>query len=163
MSIPPIANSTLAYFHSFDLAAVAKTRDGRLVATRNPAGHEAAWWGKAVELGPVIKRASADHADVPKAAARLGVRLVEHSAALQRTEDLVSKLDARMAQAQHDGDLSAFNRSYRQYRLSRTAAGQPVMTYVTARSRLRQALAEVAAGKAPPGIINRIFSQDEGG
>ena len=157
MSIPPIANSTLAYFHSFDLAAVAKTRGGRLVATRNPACHEAAWWGRATDLGPVITRARSG--DVPKAAAKLGVRLVEHGAALQRTEQLVAKLDARVAQVQHDGDLSAFNRAYRAYRLDRTAAGQPVMNYSKACSRLRQALAEVAAGKAPPGIITRIFSE----
>jgi hypothetical protein len=31
------------------------------------------------------------------------------------------------------------------------------MIYVTARSRLRQALVEVAAGRAAPGIIKRVF------
>jgi hypothetical protein len=113
----------LAYFHSFDLAAIARTRDGRLVATRNPAGHEAAWWGRATDLGPVITRARSG--DVPKAAAALRVKLVEHSSALQRTEELVRRLDARVAQAQHDGDLAAFNRAYRAYRLDRSAAGQP--------------------------------------
>jgi len=77
-----------------------RTRDNRLLVTRNPAGHDAAWWGKAVELGPVLDRARADSGDVPKAAARFGVKLVEHSAALQRTEQLVAKLDARMTQAQ---------------------------------------------------------------
>jgi hypothetical protein len=40
VSIPSIQNSVLKYFESFDLAAIARTRDGRLVATRNPAGHE---------------------------------------------------------------------------------------------------------------------------
>ena len=125
--------------------------------TRNPAGHDAAWWGKAVELGPVLHRARANSGDVTKAAARLGVKLVEHSAALQRTEQLVAKLDARMTQAQHDGDLSAFNRAYRQYRISRTAAGQPAMSFTVARSRLRQALAKVAAGKASPGFIRKVF------
>jgi hypothetical protein len=157
VSIPSIQNSVLAYFHSFDLAAIARTRDGRLVATRNPAIHEAAWWGRATDLGPVLERARADHGDVAAAAAALRVKLVEHSAALQRTEELVKRLDARMHTAQADGDLSAFNKAYRRYRLDRTAAGQPVMTYVTARSRLRQALAEVAAGKAAPGIIKRVF------
>jgi hypothetical protein len=148
----------LDYLAKFDLSAIALTRDGRLVSTRDRAGHEQAWWGKAAELGPVLKRASANSGDVVKAAVKLGVRLVEHSAALQRTETLVAKLDARMHTAQAGGDLQAFNRSYREYRLSRTAAGQPVMTYVTARSRLRQALADVAAGKAAPGIVASVFN-----
>ena len=143
--------------HSFDLAAIARTRDGRLVATRDPAGHEAAWWGKAVDPGPVIKRASANSGDVVKAAVKLGVRLIEHTTALQRTEQLVAKLDARMHSAQAGGDLKIFNRAYRAYRLSRTAAGQPVMSFTVARSRLRQTLSEVAAGKAAPGVIKRVF------
>jgi hypothetical protein len=105
----------------------------------------------------VITRAR--NGDVPKAAAALRVKLVEHSAALQRAEQLVAKLDARMAQAQQAGDLSAFNRSYRQYRLSHTAAGQPVMTYVTARSRLRQAVCRGRRWQGPPGIIARVFSE----
>jgi hypothetical protein len=105
----------------------------------------------------VLKRASANSGDVVKAAAKLGVKLVEHSAALQRTEELVRRLDARLYTAQADGDLSAFNRAYRRYRLSATAAGQPVMTYVTARARLRQALADTAAGKASPGFIRKVF------
>jgi hypothetical protein len=162
MSIPPIASSTLAYFQSFDLAAVARTRDGRLIATRDPAGHEQAWWGKAAELGSVIKRANANSGDVPKAAAKLGVRLVEHSAAVQRTEELVRRLDVRMPAAQAEGDLQAFNRAYRRYRLSATAAGQPVVNFTVARSRLRQALSEVAAGKATPaGIVARVFGDSK--
>jgi hypothetical protein len=153
----------LKYFESFDLAAIARTRDGRLVATRNPAGHSEAWWGRATDLGPVLERARGDSGDVPRAAARLGVRLVEHSAALQRTEQLVAKLDARMAQAQQAGDPSPFNRAYKAYRLNRTATGQVPMNYATAKSRLRQWLADVAAGKASPGIIKRVFSEGGGG
>jgi hypothetical protein len=147
----------LAYFRSFDLAAIAKTRNNRLLVTRNPAGLDQAWWGAAAELGPVLDRACADHGDVLKAAAALRVKLVEHSAAVQRTEELVKRLDARMQAAQAGGDLQAFNRAYRQYRISRTAAGQPVMSFTVTRSRLRAALAEVAAGKAAPGIIARVF------
>ena len=62
-----------------------------------------------------------------------------------------------MHTAQANGDLKAFNKAYRRYRLGAAAAGQPVMTYVTARTHLRQALADVAAGKAVPGIIKRVF------
>jgi hypothetical protein len=76
---------------------------------------------------------------------------------MQRTSEIVRRLDARIAQAQRDGDLSVFNRSYKAYRISRTAAGQPVMSFTVARSRLRQAIADVAAGKAAPGIIASVF------
>jgi hypothetical protein len=157
VSIPAIAKSVLSYFQTFDLSAIARTRDGRLLVTRDPAGHEAAWWGRATEIGSVLGRARADHGDVVAAAAALRIKLVPHAEALQRTEQLVTKLDARMHTAQTGGDLSAFNKAYRRYRLSATAAGQPVMTYVTARSRLRQAIAEAAAGKAAPGVIARVF------
>jgi hypothetical protein len=144
--------------HSFDLAAIAATRDGRLLVTRDPVGAEAAWWGRSVDVGPVLKRARADHGDVAAAAAALRIKIVPHADALQRTEQLVNRLDARVRTAQAGGDLQAFNRAYKRYRLSATAAGQPFMTYATARSRLRQALAEVAAGKAPgPGIVASVF------
>ena len=63
-----------------------------------------------------------------------------------------------MRTAQADGELQIFNRAYRQYRISRTAAGQPAMTFTIARSRLRQAIADTAAGRAlGPGIIKRIL------
>jgi hypothetical protein len=152
-----MSKPVLSYFRTFDLAAIAVTRDGRLISTRDPSGLECAWWGKATDVGPVLDRARADHGDVEAAAAALRIRLVPHADALQRTETIVARLDARVAQAQHDGDLSAFNRAYRAYRLDRTAAGQPVMNYAAARSRLRQALTDAAAGKAAPGIIARVF------
>ena len=155
--IPAIRASVLRYFESFDLSAIAVTRDGRLVSTRNPSGLECAWWGKATEIGPVLDRARADHGDVAAAAAALRIRLVPHADALQRTETLVARLDARMHTAQAGGDLQAFNKAYRRYRLDLTAAGRAPTTYTVARARLRQALAEVAAGKAAPGIIARVF------
>ena len=129
MSIPAIANSTLAYFHSFDLAAIARTRDCRLVATRNPAGHEAAWWGKATDLGLVLDRARADHGDVAAAAAAVRIKLVPHADALQRTETIVARLDARVAQAQQSGDLGFFNREFARRRQEAQAAGRPFPNY----------------------------------
>jgi hypothetical protein len=147
----------LRYLESFDLSAIARTRDGRLVSTRNPSGLECAWWGLSTDVGLVLARARADHGDIEAAATALRVKLVRHADALQRTEQLVNRLDARMSTAQAGGDLKIFNRAYREYRLSRTAAGQPVMTFTVARSRLRKAFAEVAAGKAAPGIIARVF------
>jgi hypothetical protein len=142
----------------FGLAAIAQTRDNRLLITRDPAGHSQAFWGRAVDLGPVLDRARADSGDVVKAAAKLRIKLVEHSAALQRTEEIVRRLDARLHAAQAGGDLKAFNKAYKRYRLDLTAAGRAPMTYTVARSRLRQALADTAAGRAPgPGIVRRIF------
>ena len=82
--------------------------------------------------------------------------------ALQRTEQIVAKLDEGMQTPQAGGDLSAFNKAYKRYRLDLTAAGRAPMTYTVARARLRQALTEAAAGKAAPGIIARVFA-DWGG
>jgi hypothetical protein len=158
MSIPTIAISVLKYFHSFDLSAAAKTRDGRVIATRDPAGMHEAWWGKACDVGLVVQRAAANSGDVPKAARQLKIKLVEHTQALQRTEQLVARLDAKVAQAQGEGELKAFNRAFREHRLARFKLGKPSMNYATARSRLRAELAAVASGKSPPsGIIARVF------
>jgi hypothetical protein len=143
---------------SFDLSTIAETKDGKLISTRNPEGYSQAWWFRASDIGRVLRKALADHHNVPKAAAALGVKLVEHASAMQRTETLVAKLDARHT-AQAGGDLKAFNRAYRQYRISRTAAGQPAMSFTIARSRLRQALADVAAGKASPPRVRRSASK----
>jgi hypothetical protein len=160
MSIPPIAKTVLDYLNRFDLAAVARTRDNRLLVTRDPGGcgHAEAWWGRSSELGVVIKRANANSKDVVKAAAKVGVRLVEHSVAMQRVEELTKRLDARMGAAQREGDLALFNASYRRYRLDRFKSGKSSMSYPAARARLRAELAAVASCKSPPsGIIARIF------
>jgi hypothetical protein len=143
--------------HSFDLACVARTRDGRLFSTRDPSGAEAAWWLQACDVGAVLAKAKANSGDVPKVAAKLGVRLMEHSAALQRTEELSKRLDTRMHAAQETGDLTVFNREYRRRRLQAQAAGEPFLPYRVAVRRLRKALTEVAAGRTPAGVIARVF------
>jgi hypothetical protein len=107
MSIPPIQNSVLSYLRSFDLACVALIRDRRLIGTRDPAGHEMAWWLRAVDVGRVIKWARANSGDVPRASAALGVQLVEHSAAVQRAQRLVAKLDTRMAERRRVATLDS--------------------------------------------------------
>ena len=76
---------------------------------------------------------------------------------MQRTEQLVDKPGKRIAQAQADGDLGDFNRAYRVYRVTRTLRGQPATSYTAARSRLKRTLTEIAAGKAPAGVIERVF------
>jgi hypothetical protein len=156
MSIPAVANSVLRYMHSFDLVAIARSRDGRLVSTRDPAGHEQAWWLNSLDVGRVLRVARADSLDVVKAAATLGVRLVEHGAALQRTEQIVAKLDARLDRAQRAGDLGFFNRTYKLRRQQAQAEGRSFMPYSAAQARLRKAIVGVAAGEAPA-IVARVF------
>jgi hypothetical protein len=39
------------YLCAFDLTAIAVTRDGRISATTDPAGAQAAWWCEAVKAG----------------------------------------------------------------------------------------------------------------
>jgi hypothetical protein len=119
----------LQYFRKFDLAAIARTRDGRLLSTRNPSGHEFAWWLRAADIGPVLARARADHGNVPAAALALRVKAIEHSAAVQHAETLVAKLDARLASAQRAGDVSFINREYRRRRQEAFAQGRPFMPY----------------------------------
>jgi hypothetical protein len=157
MSIPTVTNSVLSYFHRFDLSSIARTRDGRLVATKDPTGYESAWWMRAADVGPVLARARADHADVPAAAVALRVKAIEHSAAVQRAEELVARLDARLKSAQQSGALRQFNVAYGRYRRARLDAGEPAMGYSAARARLRKAMVEAAAGKASPGFVRRVF------
>ena len=42
------------YITRFDLTAIALTRDGRLISTRDPVGAEAAWWAEAGKAGAVM-------------------------------------------------------------------------------------------------------------
>jgi len=39
-----------------------------IAPTLDPSGHEAAWWLRAADIGPVLARARVDHQDVPTAA-----------------------------------------------------------------------------------------------
>jgi len=156
MSIPPIQNSVLSYFRSFDLACVALTRDRRLIGTRDPAGHEVAWWLRAVDVGRVIKWARANRGDVPRASAALGVQLVEHSAAVQRAPRLVAKLDTRMRRVQASGDLGFFNHEYRRRRLQAQVEGRSFLPYSAAQARLRKLLVGAKAADAPS-LLARVF------
>ena len=53
-SIPSLSGPMHGYVRAGDLAAIALTRDGRIISTRNPAGTAMAWWLSAVDVGPVI-------------------------------------------------------------------------------------------------------------
>jgi hypothetical protein len=139
-----------------DPAAIARTRDGRLVSTKNPEGHDAAWWCRSLDAGQVLAKARADHGDVALAARQLGVKTIEHSAAVQRAQDCVRRLDARIATAQRAGDLGFFNRTYKLRRRQAQAEGRPFPPYTAAKARLRRALVGIAAGDRPS-VIARVF------
>src|SRR5262249_10299123 len=109
------------------------------------------------EAGAVLARARADHQDVPAAARALRVKIIEHSQALQHTEKILPKLDARMRTAQASGAMQTFNREFQQRRQQAFAEGRSYMSYSAARSRLRQALTEAAAGAPAAGIVKRVF------
>jgi hypothetical protein len=157
MSIPPIQNSVLSYFRTFDLKCVARARDGRLISTRDPAGHEMAWWCRAVDVARIIRRARVS-GDVPAAAAALGVRLIDHGHAVRRAEGSVRRLNARMMQAQRTGALVQFNHEYKRRRQEAFVRGKPFMPYTAARARLRQVLVEAKADRAlPASLMTRIF------
>jgi hypothetical protein len=80
----------------------------------------------------------------------------DHASVL-RAQASIARLDPTLVRAQRARDLHYFNRSYRQYRLARAAAGKPAMSYTAARSRLRREITNVAAtGMATP-ITARIF------
>src|SRR5262249_50134065 len=112
----------------FDLACIALTRDQRLISTTDPSGHEAAWWGRSLDIGAILRAARADSGDVVKAAAALNIRIVEHASAVQRTEELVNRLDARMGAAQRAGDLGFINREYKRRRQEAQAEGRGFMS-----------------------------------
>ena len=155
MSIPPIDRAVREYLLRFDLAAIARTRDGRIVSTRDPEGHEQAWWCRAVDVGRVLKRARGD-GDVPAAAAALGVELAEHSATVQRTQRLLAKLDQRVMQAQNSGALGVFNQEYRRRRLEAQALGRSFPSYPVMRLRLKAALVGATISDAST-LMMRVF------
>jgi len=158
--IPAIQNSVLQYMRGFDLGCVALTRDQRLISTTNPEGCLQAWWLQACDAGAVLAKARADHGDVPAAARALGVKLAPHDYVMQNTEQIVRRLDARLASAQRSGEVSFINREYKRRRQEAFARGKPYLPYNAVQARLRQALAEVAAGRAAPGaIVARVFER----
>jgi hypothetical protein len=156
MSIPKVEKRVLDYLGRFDLGAIGQTRDGRLISTMNPEGCLQAWWLQACDAGAVLAKARQD-GDVRRAAGVLGVKLAPHDFVMQHTEKILTKLDARMRAAQQSGSLKEFNITYRERRQAAFREGKNFMSYSAARSPLRKAMVEAAAGKAAPGFIRKVF------
>ena len=97
-------------------------------------------------------------AEIKAAAARLNVALSDHSVVLARAQAAVSRLDGKLASAQSVGYLKFFNRAYQQYRLACRQRGKGAMPYGAAMAKLRQLLAQAAAGSSIEGMVERVFA-----
>ncbi|RXG91567.1 hypothetical protein [Bradyrhizobium zhanjiangense] len=81
--------------------------------------------------------AKAAQRHVENVAAHMGIQLTEHATVLMRARSAVAFIDAKIAQAQANGELAWFNSAYRAWRLEAQREGRG-MSYAEARARLRQ-------------------------
>jgi hypothetical protein len=102
-TIPPLPHGVADYVAAFDLTAIAVSRDRRLIVTRDPAGAESAWWCEAKAASAIVRRARADHGDIPASACALGVTVTMHHVAVQRAADAVGRIEAALTEAQRTG------------------------------------------------------------
>jgi hypothetical protein len=162
MAIASLSKVVSDYIKGFDLVALAADRDGRIGATRDPAGAARAWWCQSASAGMVLK-AARRNGDIEAAARTLGVELADHAAVLARAEAAVVKIGARLDQAQKTGVLHTFNAEFRRRRLAAFEKGKGFMSYREARSRLQRVLAGVAAtGTAPEAFVKTVFDGEGG-
>jgi hypothetical protein len=161
MAIPAVSPVALRYLAQFGLGCVALTRDRRLISTKNPAGHEAAWWTEAHNIGCLLR--ATKNGDVARAAQKLGVVVTDHEIVLARAEAATTKIQAGMQRAQQAGVLAEFNQEYKTRRLQAFRHGRNFISYKEARNRLQQALAGVAAtGIAPEALMKTVFEVEGG-
>src|SRR5262245_40250357 len=144
MPIPAVSPAIRSYLSAFGAVAIVLTSKGSIIAVPNPTGYEAAWWVKKADAQRLVDEAR-ERGDVEAAAKRLGIAITPHEIDLMRTDKALARLDTILADAQRNGDLRAFNKTYRQQRLAAVAAGSNYMPYNTAEKRLRRALVEVIA------------------
>jgi hypothetical protein len=78
---------------------------------------------------------------------------------MQKVQESVRRLDARLVNAQHSGALAYFNQEYKRRRQAAFAEGRAFMGYSAAKARLRGALVETKARNAPATIMTRIFER----
>jgi hypothetical protein len=156
-----MSGNVRSYITTFDLAAVARYRDGRLAVTENPAGAIEAFWVEGrCDAGFVAKLATEGRMSIPDAARQLHVRVAPHEHVIAKAEAAIARLNESLAKANGDGSLQAFNRQYRARREAARSRGQGFMTYAAARNRLLRALAEHAAGSAPSAaVFTKVFEQ----
>ena len=74
-----------------------------------------------------------------------------------RARAAIDRLGTKLSTANANGDLKFFNRAYRQYRLGCLQRGERAMDYGAARVKLRELLAEAAAGAPIANVLERVF------
>jgi hypothetical protein len=154
--IQPLSRGVRDYFERFSLSAIARVRDGTLVATPDPTGAIAAWWLPSTEVARMLR--ATRNGDVLSAAQRYGVPAAEHSVAVTRARAALAQIDAGLARAQSSGVLAQVNSEYQRRRLAARARGERFMSYVEVKRRLQKAMAGVAAGdKMPADLLVRVF------
>jgi hypothetical protein len=104
MAITPLSKAVADYIKAFDLVALVVWRDGRIGATRDPAGAARAWWCQAASVGMVVKAARRNGADIETAARSTGGEIVGHAVVLARAEAAIAKINSGMQWAQRAGD-----------------------------------------------------------
>jgi hypothetical protein len=153
-AIEPLSYASLDYLKSFDLRCICVSSSGRVYVSRDPKGASAAWWTKA-EHADQIAHVAWTNADVPGAAARLGLTVTAHEIVCRRVAERTAKIDEEIARAIDGKVLKQFNSTYRQRRLEAKRNGQHFMPYSEALRRLR---ATVATSVAQGGTIPRSFA-----
>jgi hypothetical protein len=157
LSIPALDDQIKKYIGAFDITSICIDRDGGIRVSNDPRNAEIAYWLPARSAGAVLK-AARKSGDIVRAAQACRVRLTDHHVMVTRARSAIARLDQRLAEAKAAGAVSYFNAEFRRRRLAAADAAFP--PYRVAEQRLRQALAEHAAGKAPSdpaALLKRVF------
>ena len=92
-------------------------------------------------------------AEIQAAAKRIDAVLMEHVVVVERARAALDRLDGKLETARANGDLSFFNKAYREHRLACKQRGVGAMPYNVALAKLRKLLAEAAARNAGHGLF----------
>ena len=146
------------YLAAFDLRAVFVAPAGDVRVGLDPGVADAAWWTGWRDAHRVARRAAhMKTTDILAAAADLDIAVTPHARAMARAQAAVGRIDARLAEAQANGDLRFFNSEFKRRRLEAAAAGQHFVSYSDATRRLLRELAGIAAGKINALMVARVL------
>jgi hypothetical protein len=162
--IKPMLHDVATYISRFNLAAIALTRDGRLISTQDPAGMQAAWWCASSKVGAIIRSAQRDDGDVVAAARRLQVPLAEHTAVIAKVTKAMTKINHGLEWARRTGALRSINAEFKRRRLDAERRGDGFMRYGEVVRRLHGMMSDVAAGAPMPrDLVVRVFDGGKSG
>lgn len=89
--------------------------------------------------GLLVASAKTAQRRIENIAAHVGIQITEHAVVLQRARAAVGYVEQQIEHAQATGELSWFNRAFREWRLLAKEQGRS-MCYAEARARLRRAM-----------------------